>query len=198
MPEEQQTEQAQDVEQQQESGADAQEAAGQEEPFDAERAQAKIRKVNSEAESLRRRLKELEPLAAEAQALRDAQKSAEERAAERAEAAEKRAASAQARAVRAEVKSLAAAGFADPDDAVGALDLADYADADGEIDTDRIKSDLDDLLKRKPHWGRPDEGGPRRPAPDRTQGSSGNGARTPTDPATEFAGFMNRALNRGR
>ena len=197
MPEEQQDEQAQEVEQQQESGAGAQEAAGQEEPFDAERAQAKIRKANSEAENLRRRLKELEPLAAKAKELEDAQKTAEERAAERAEAAEKRAAAANARAVRAEVKSLAA-GFADPDDAVSALDLSAYIDADGEIDTDRIRDDLDDLLKRKPHWARPEEGGPRRPAPDRTQGSSGNGARTPNDPAAEFAGFMNRAMNQAR
>ncbi|MFD4394654.1 hypothetical protein [Kitasatospora sp. NPDC058478] len=199
MPEEQQKtggEPDQSIEQQ--AGEQAQEADGGE-VFDAERAQAKIRKANSEAEGLRKRLRELEPLAAKARELEDAQKTAEQRAADRAEQAEQRAVAFRDRAVRAEVKSLAAAGFADPDDALGALDLASYVDAGGDIDNERIAADLDDLLQRKPHWAKaaPDAG-PRRPAPDRTQGSSGNGARTPNDPAAEFAGWMSRALQQGR
>lgn len=169
------------------------------EPFDAERAQAKIRKANSEAEGLRKRLREMEPLAKRAQELEDAQKSAEQRAAERADAAEQRAAAFQDRAVQAEVRALAAATFADPDDATGALTLADYVDADGDIDTERISADLAEVLKRKPHWARPEsDAGPRRPAPDRTQGSSGNNARTTSTPSGEFADWMARALRRGQ
>lgn len=73
------------------------------EEFDAERAKAKIAKVNSEAKSLRDRLKELEPLAAKVKEQEDAAKSVEERAVERITAAERRAADAEARALRLEV-----------------------------------------------------------------------------------------------
>lgn len=96
-------------------------------------------------------------------------------------------------AVASKVEALAR-DFADPEDAVGSLDLTTYVDEDGAIDTDAIKDALAELLKRKPHWARPDEGGPRRPAPDRTQGSSGNGNRSPSDPAQVFAGLMEQAL----
>src|SRR5687767_5201219 len=44
------------------------------EPFDAERAKAAIHKKNQEAESLRKRLKEIEPLAAQAKELEEASK----------------------------------------------------------------------------------------------------------------------------
>ena len=71
--------------------------------FDAERAKAKIAKTNQEAKSLRARLKELEPLAKQAQEAADARKTAEERAAERITAAEARAAEAETRALRLEV-----------------------------------------------------------------------------------------------
>lgn len=47
--------------------------------FDEERAKAKIAKANSEAASLRKRLKELEPLAAKARELEDANKSETEK-----------------------------------------------------------------------------------------------------------------------
>ena len=195
MSEEQQSEE-QVVEEQAEAGAQEAQA---EEPFDAARAQAKIKKANSEAEGLRKRLKELEPLAAKGRELEDAQKSDTERLTGQLTAAEQRAAAFQDRAVRAEVRALAAGAFADPDDATGALDLADYVDADGDIDTERIKADLADVLKRKPHWARPEQdSGPRRPAPDRTQGSSGNGARTSPTPSSEFADWMARALRRGQ
>lgn len=76
---------------------------GDAEPFDAERAKAKIAKVNSEAKSLRDRLKELEPLAKQAQEAADARKTADERAAERISAAEARAIEAEQRALRLEV-----------------------------------------------------------------------------------------------
>ncbi|MEV4424062.1 hypothetical protein AB0K23_01535 [Streptomyces sp. NPDC049602] len=175
----------------------APEAEGEEEPFDRKRAEAALRKKNSEAENLRKRLKELEPLAKRAQELEDAQKSEAERLAEQLTAQQEKAAKAIRSAVTSKVEALAARDFADPEDAAGALDLQEYVDEDGVIDADAIKRDLAELLKRKPHWAKAAEG-PRRPAPDRTQGSSGNGNRTPNSPADEFAGFMKRALNGGR
>ncbi|WP_406325175.1 hypothetical protein [Streptomyces niveus] len=190
MPEETQPEQ---VEQQPEETEPAQAAEVTEEEFDRARAEAKIKKANSEAENLRKRLKELQPLAAKAKQLEDAQKSEQERLTEQLTAAEERAAKAVRTAVASKVEALAAKEFEDPEDAAGALDLADYVDDDGAIDTDAIKADLAALLKRKPHWGKPVDG-PRRPAPDRTQGSSGNGNRTSSDPGDIFAGLMQQAL----
>jgi membrane protein involved in colicin uptake len=197
MPEETQTEQQ--VNEQQQDAQTAPEADGaEEEPFDRKRAEAALRKKNSEAENLRKRLKELEPLAAKAKELEDAQKSESERLSEQLTAQRERAEKAVRAAVASKVEALAAKQFADPEDAVGALDLTAYVDENGAIDADQIRADLNDLLKRKPHWAIADDSGPRRPAPDRTQGSSGNGNRTPNSPADEFAGFMKRALNGGR
>lgn len=193
MPEE--TQEVEPVEEPQVSES-AQEAEGaDEEPFDRARAEAKIKKANSEAKSLRERLKELEPLAKKAKELEDAQKSEQERLAEQLTAAEERAAKAVRTAVASKVEALAAVDFADPEDAAGALDLTTYVDDDGAIDSDAIKRDLAELLKRKPHWAKPPaDTGPRRPAPDRTQGSSGNGNRTSSDPGDIFAGLMQQAL----
>lgn len=192
MPENEETEQ---VETEPQEPATAQEAEGtEEEPFDADRARKAINKKNAENKSLRDRLKELEPLAAKAKEFEDAQKSEQERLNEQLTAAQERAAKAVRAAVSSKVEALAAKTFADPEDAAGALDLAAYVDEDGQIDTDGIKRDLDDLLKRKPHWARPDDNSPRRPAPDRTQGSSGNGARSSSDPGAIFAGLMDQAL----
>lgn len=73
------------------------------EPFDRERALEKIRKANSEAAALRRRLKELEPLAAKAKELEDANKTELEKLTERAAAAEHRAQEATLAALRLEV-----------------------------------------------------------------------------------------------
>lgn len=194
MPEETESEQV--VEQPQESETALEASESEEEPFDRARAEAKIKKANSEAENLRKRLKELQPLAKRAQELEDAQKTEQQRLVEQLTAAQERAESAVRTAVAAKVEALASADFADPEDAAGALDLTAYVDEDGTIDAAAIKRDLADLLKRKPHWGKPDEG-PRSPRPDRTQGSSGNGNRTSSDPGDIFAGLMQQAL-RGR
>lgn len=191
MPENEETEQI--VEEPQESESAPEAEGAEEEPFDRSRAEAKIRKANSEAKSLRDRLKLLEPLAAKAKELEDAQKSESERLTDQLTAQRERAEKAIRAAVASKVEALAR-DFADPEDAVGSLDLTAFVDEDGVIDTSAIKDALADLLKRKPHWARPDEGGPRRPAPDRTQGSSGNGNRSPSDPGDVFAGLMAQAL----
>ncbi|MFJ3839467.1 hypothetical protein ACIPY6_28725 [Streptomyces sp. NPDC090054] len=191
MPENEETEQSVEEPQVTETAPEADGAEA--EPFDRKRAEAALKKKNSEAENLRKRLKELEPLAKKAQELEDAQKSEAERLNDQLTAERERADKAVRTAVASKVEALAR-DFADPEDAVGSLDLAAFVDDDGLIDTDAIKAALADLLKRKPHWARPDEGGPRRPAPDRTQGSSGNGNRSPSDPGEVFAGLMQQAL----
>lgn len=191
MPEIEETEQSTEEPQVTETAPEADGA--EEEPFDRKRAEAALKKKNSEAENLRKRLKELEPLAAKAKELEDAQKSEAERLNDQLTVARERAEKAVRAAVASKVEALAR-DFADPEDAVGSLDLTTFVDDEGVIDTDAIKAALADLLKRKPHWARPDEGGPRRPAPDRTQGSSGNGNRSPSEPAQIFAGLMEQAL----
>lgn len=108
--------------------------------------------------------------------------------------AQKQAQAFRQRAVRSEVRAIAAASFADPDDAAGALDLDDYINDSGDIDEQAIRSALDALLERKPHWAKsqPPEG-PRRPAPDRTQASGANKKQAPS-PRDEFAGWLSSKL----
>jgi hypothetical protein len=81
----------------------APEAVAPDEPFDADRAKAKIEKANREAAALRARLKEAEPLLAKAREFEEAQKTAEQRATEALTAAERRAVEAEAKLMRAEV-----------------------------------------------------------------------------------------------
>jgi predicted nuclease with TOPRIM domain len=177
---------------------DAQEAetgGKAEEPFDRKKFEAELRKKNSEAANLRKRLKELEPAAAELQRIKDAEKSESERLNDQLARAQEQVTKTRQRLVRTQVQALAMTGFADPEDAVGALNLDSYIDSDGDIDEAAIKADLDALLERKPHWAKsqPQEG-PRRPAPDRTQASGANKQRT-LNPAEEFAGFVNTRLS---
>lgn len=102
-----------------------------------------------------------------------------------------------ATSVGATVRALAAADFADPDDAVRNLDSAQYLDAGGTIDEAAIRKDLAALLESKPHYRRSDEtAAPRPPRPNPAQGSGVNGRSTP-DPAQEFAAIMQRQLAGG-
>ncbi|SDL27835.1 hypothetical protein [Streptomyces indicus] len=164
---------------------------------DPEAARKEIEKLRRESANYRSKNKELEPLARKAKELEEAQKSEQERLAEQLTASTERIQALQQRAVRSEVKALAAAEFADPEDAHAFLDLSAYVDDEGDVDTAAIKQDLTDLLKRKPHLGKPADTSPRPPRPDRSQGSSGNGNRTPNDPADVFADFMKQGLARG-
>jgi len=175
---------------------DAQEAetGGEEKPFDRKKFEAELRKKNSEAANLRKRLKELEPAAAELQRIKDAEKTESERLNDQLTRANEQVAKTRQRLVRTQVQALAMTGFADPEDAVGALDLDSYIDSEGDIDEAAIKADLDALLERKPHWAKsqPQEG-PRRPAPDRTQASGANRKQAP-NPGDEFAGWLTPQL----
>ncbi|MEU1663558.1 hypothetical protein ABZ547_08080 [Streptomyces sparsogenes] len=186
-----------------ETAGDAQEAetGGEEKPFDRKQAEAKIRKANSEAANLRKRLKELEPLARKAKEFEDAQKSEQERLNDRLAAAQEQIAATRKRLVEARVQALAGssagerAAFTDPEDAVTSLDLSAYIDADsGDIDESAIEADLQALLERKPHWAKPQpQEGPRRPAPDRTQASGAN-RKQASNPSDEFAGWLTPQL----
>jgi hypothetical protein len=180
-----------------EAAEDAQEAdAGAEEkPFDRKQAEAKIRKANSEAANLRKRLRELEPKAAELQAIKDSEKSESERLNDQLARANEQIANTRQRLAKSRVQALAGTSFADPEDAVGALDLDSYIDSDGDIDEAAIEADLQALLERKPHWAKtaqPPEG-PRRPAPDRTQASGANNQRSQA-PADVFGGWLTPQL----
>ena len=152
--------------------------------------EAELEKARKDAARYRTRNKELEPQAARAKELEDAQKSSEQKALDAQRAAEERASLAQARAVVAEVKALAAAKFADPDDAAPFLELASYVDDKGEIDTAAIGRDLDALIVKKPHLAKGDGREPLRP--DRSQGSRG-GTGTP-DKAQIFGEFIKGQL----
>jgi len=175
--------------------AQAAETGTEETPFDRKQAEAKIRKANSEAQNLRKRLKELEPKAAELQRLKDAEKSDTERLTDQLAAANERITKTRERLVRTQVQALAATSFADADDPLGELDLDSYIDSDGDIDEAAIEADLQALLERKPHWAKsqPQEG-PRRPAPDRTQASGANNKQAPLTPEDEFQGFLHAQL----
>jgi hypothetical protein len=193
MPENEETVQVEAEPQEPETAPEAEQAKT--DPWaDPDAARKEIEKLRREAAKYRTKAGELEPLAKRAQELEDAQKSEQERLTEQLTAAQDRVKAVQARAVRSEVRALAAAEFADPDDAHAFLDLDAFVGDDGDIDADSIRDSLADLLKRKPHLAKPADNSPRRPAPDRTQGSSGNGARSSSDPGVIFAGLMDQAL----
>lgn len=97
-------------------------------------------------------------------------------------------------AVGSKIQALAANDFADPDDALRTLNPADYLGAGGDIDETRIKTDLSRLLDAKPHYRKPEPSGPRSPAPNNAQGSSG-GTSSP-DPAAEFGAILHQAMSR--
>lgn len=100
-------------------------------------------------------------------------------------------------AVGSRIEALASGVFADPSDAVTALAENNYLDAGGQIDTDAIQRDLADVLERKPHWRKPEQGpsGPRVPAPNLNQGNSAGGAQN--DPAAVFGAIVRNQLGRG-
>jgi predicted nuclease with TOPRIM domain len=190
------TEETDGAETEQQDDAQEAETGSEEKPFDRKQAEAKIRKANSEAANLRKRLRELEPKAAELQRIKDAEKTESERLNDQLTRAQEQIAATRKRLVKTQVQALAGVSFADPEDAVGALDLDSYIDSDGDIDEAAITADLDALLERKPHWAKaqPQEG-PRRPAPDRTQASGAKQTRTLT-PEDEFAGWLKSQVTR--
>lgn len=125
--------------------------------------QSKSRKHETRAKRAEKRLAELEA----AEAARTAESQTEhERAVEaaraeaRAEADTEHSRARRTDKLEVQVVRLAAGAFADPDDALvfitravdsDDLDLDDLVDADGKVNSDALKAELDSLLKRKPH-----------------------------------------------
>lgn len=136
-------------------------------------AEGKLDKSVSAEKNLRERLKALEGKASEYDKLMAAQQTAEEKAQAEAKAANDRVNALIERAVKAEAKALASDKFQDPEDATAFLKLSEYA-ADGDVNTDALRADLDALLERKPHLAKSKQG----PKPNPAQGSSGS---TPPD-----------------
>ncbi|MFC0434562.1 hypothetical protein [Kutzneria buriramensis] len=131
-----------------------------------EAAQAKLSKAEQTARSNKDKAKRLDEIEA-------AQQSEAEKAAARATAAEQQLAGLRRRAIDAEIRA-AATGWADPTDAPRYLDERDrYIGDDGVIDTAAIAHDLAAVLAARPHLARVD--GPRRPAPDPSQGPRDSG-----------------------
>ena len=149
-----------------------------------------VSQARSEAAKYRTKLREAEPHLADYNRLVEASKSDLERAQEAADAHAKRAEALLSRTVQSEVKALAAAGFADPADAIAFLDLGKYATNDGDVDVEAIRGDLADLLARKPHLGKTPSS--RIPAPNPAQGASGSGAPN-ADDAAYFKYFPDEA-----
>lgn len=140
--------------------------------------QGEVSRARGEAKNLRERLKIAEPKAAEYDKGVEAQKSELQREREQGEALRQQLTSARIQTAKSKVEALAAGTFADPDDAIAARDWSEFIGEDGTVDTDAIRTELDDLLARKPHWAKSPESKARPPAPNRAQGSSANGAET--------------------
>ncbi|WP_051386165.1 hypothetical protein [Actinokineospora inagensis] len=131
-----------------------------------EQAQSKLTAAERSARDARAKAKQWD----DAQA---AQQSDLDRVTARASAAEEQVTALRRRAVQAEIRA-AASGWADPSDAPRFLDdHARYLGEDGQIDTAAIAADVAAELERRPHLARQD--GPRRPAPDPSQGARQTG-----------------------
>lgn len=135
---------------------------------------AEARKWEQRAKDNKTKLDEAAPKLTEYDRLVAASKTDLERAQDAATTAAAQVQAANQRAVKAEVKALAAPDFADAEDAAAFLATGTYLTADGDVDTARIRTDLADLLARKPHLAKPQ--GTRVPAPNPAQGSSASGA----------------------
>jgi hypothetical protein len=152
--------------------------------------EAEARKWEKRSKDNFAKLKEAEPKLADYERIVEANKTAEQRQAEELTRWQSEAETWRKTAVGSRIEAMASLDFADPSDAVGQLDPATYLGAGGQIDDARIKSDLADLLERKPHWRRtPDAApGPRTPAPNKAQGSSATPP--PVTPADQFAAII--------
>jgi hypothetical protein len=151
---------------------------GDPEQFDPEKAWNLIQGLRADKEKLSGRPvldDEAREKLAEYDRLVEASKTDLQRAQEAAQQNEQRATRAEQRAVKSEISRLADA-FADPSDALDSLDPSDYVTDDGDVDVEAIKTDLAELLERKPHWGKPAAPTGMRPNP--AQGRSATPAPT--------------------
>lgn len=73
------------------------------------------------------------------------------------------------------IRAAAMSKFADPSDAVGEIDASKFeVDDDGDVDEKAINAELDQLLKRKPHWAKVEK----KSSGSVDQGARGSGVQT--------------------
>ena len=158
-----------------------------------EELRSKLAAYKEIASTQEKRAKENAAKAKQFDELTTAQMSELERAQDEAKRLAAQAESFRTRAVVGEAKSLAAE-FANPTVAVTLLgDLSGYVDDQGEIDSTRLKTDLDALLEREPYLARVQAQPGMRPNP--AQGQSGAPPLTPSQRVkeSERAGDFARA-----
>lgn len=159
--------------------------------------QAEAKKWEKRSKDNYAKLKEAEPKLAEYEQIVASRKTEAEKQAEELARWQSEAETWRKTAVGSRIEALAATSFADPSDAVSALDPAKYLDAGGQINDKAIVADLEDVLTRKPHWRRAETPAtPRIPAPNPAQGTSG--AAPTSDPASQFAAILQGRLNGSR
>lgn len=166
------------------------EAAAQQSTTDWE---AEARKWEKRSKDNYAKLKDAEPKLAEYEAMKAASQTEAERQAAELTRWQSEAETWRKAAVGNRIQALASVEFADASDAVTALSEGQYLDAGGQIDEEQIKADLAALLERKPHWrkGSSEPAAPRLPVPNRAQGAGGQQS---SDPAAQFASFLQSQL----
>lgn len=166
------------------------------ENFDAEKAWNLIQNLRADKEKLAKRPvldEDAQRKLSEYQRLEEASKTELERKTEELTRWQSEAEKWRTASVGHRIEALAATDFADPTDAVNALDPTKYLDAGGQIDGEAIKRDLAALLEAKPHYRRQQEtAGSRLPAPNPAQGHSTS--TTSDDPAQQFAALLQGRL----
>lgn len=157
---------------------------------------AEARKWEARAKENFKALEEAKPKLSEYDRLVEASKSDLERANEAAQRWQQETERWRQVGVSSRVQALAG-DFADPSDALTALGdkVNNYIDAGGTINDDAIKTDLAELLDKKPHWRKATEApkGPRAPAPNTNQGSGG-GSKPALTARDEFAQILQAGL----
>lgn len=145
---------------------------------------ADFKKERARRQQVEQQLKEATPKAAEFDKLAEASKTDLERANESVNQANAKSAAALQRLAKAEVKAALAGVVDNPDEIVEDLNLAKFVDDDGEVNTEAIKA----LRAKYATFAS------RKPAPDLSQGSAGNGGGA--GPAADFASFIKTQTGR--
>lgn len=150
------------------------------------------RQWESRSKAKDKEIEALKPKAERYDALESASKSESEKMQEQLNSLQQHLDSQRTATVQARIERLAADDFADPSDAVAALDWHGFLTLEGTVNDAAIKQELADLLDAKPHWRKSDEkGGRRPPAVNPAQGTGGQPA--PVNKGSLFAAALQQA-----
>ena len=100
----------------------------------------------------------------------------------------------------AEVRAAAAKVLADPDDAPKFLDMTKVLDVTGKIDPEKVKTELDGLVERKPYLAVQSSGGGNGSTPPAKPAGSADGGARPAgggDPDARMNDLIHKAAGRG-